>query len=282
MRTIIILIINLILILVSSIILASIIGWILDINIFYLIIILFGAGIILLKPYITYNVALFRVHIVLDALTSRKRVIFEGFVFKLPWENISEPEEIDLTAEIVSKIRDNYTVKGGTVEVEFNLVSKANFEPDNDKSKQQKVLNYATFKKSEKEKMQEGKGRQLVREAVKDKTPEEAKNLKETDVFPEGSFDEIAKKLDVKFIKIQLIDIDFDKDTKKLNDSEFRAALLVKVKNKLVSEGNFNEKFAEELTQYAVDGMNIKKDVKEIKINDLDKIADSIISKFKK
>lgn len=273
-------IINILIILFVTMLISLMANVVFEFETKFYIFVIFGISTLGLLPFMIYREnGLFISHILFNMMTKKERPLGTGFGFKLPWEVISEPEEINESAEIGCTIRDNFPVIGGTVVIEIVIASKANLRDRNGKLDTRKVTEYALFNEKERIKMLESRGRQLAREAVKDKTPEEAQALKQEDFFTIKSFRNIAKKLNVTVIKAQLVDIDLDDATKTENEAKFRTKVLVENKNKLVSEGDFDKKFAEEIAASMDGSIPTTREHKEYNIPGLKEVLEKFLNK---
>jgi regulator of protease activity HflC (stomatin/prohibitin superfamily) len=233
---------------------------------------------------ITGNVQMNQAGILLNAFSKKSRAVFEGFYFRLPWEQVSY--KIDLEATIDSNINETFTTNDGKLSVTASIMSKPNpgiGEKETERSL--RMVKYVRFSKDAQKGMQEAEAKKIMREVFKNKSSKDGKDLKSDQILKLTDFKELEDLLSVKVLKCPVTDIDYDKEVQNARDAVAKAQALGDMKKALVKSGYTNDE-AKAIAPLLDKDINLKKQINDVNFNGLSmppellKAISSLISKF--
>lgn len=219
--------------------------------------------------------------LIFDPLFQTTRALFEGFYFKLPWEEVEK--EVSLKTEIESNIEETAPTKDGSVSYKASIMSKPNFEHE-EFSPVERLILFASFTESAIKGQLESVFKNTIREKINEHTSEDAVRLKSDDIVKACRFYELEDKLAVKVIKSVVKDIDYNEQTQKMRNSLFGGLALVELTKLLVEQGGYTPEEAKSIAPLISDHVKLNKEIKEFKISGIElpkELTEAIVNFFK-
>lgn len=216
-----------------------------------------------------------------DPLFQTTRALFEGFYFKLPWEEVER--EVSLKTEIESNIEETAPTKDGSVSYKASIMSKPNFEHE-EFSPVERLILFASFTESAIKGQLESVFKNTIREKINEHTSEDAVKLKSDDIVKACGFEDLEDKLSVKVIKSVVKDIDYNEQTQKMRNSLFGGLALVELTKLLQEQGGYTPEEAKAIAPLMSDHVKLNKEIKEFKISGIElpkELTEAIANFFK-
>lgn len=217
-----------------------------------------------------------------DPLFQTTRGLFEGFYFKVPWEEVEK--EVSMKTEIESNIEETVPTKDGSVQYKASIMSKPYFGDGDEESKTERLILFASFTEEAIKGQLESVFKNTIREKINEQDTENAVKLKSKDVVKDCNFTDLEEKLSVKVLKSVVKDIDYNAETQKMRNSLFGGQALVELTNLLQNKGGYTSEEAKTLAPLMSEHVKLNKEIKEFKISGIEipkEVTDAIINFFK-
>ncbi len=216
---------------------------------------------------ISKNVGMNKACILLNAFSKKQRAVFQGFNWKLPWENIEY--EIDLESKIASERKVTCPTADYSVIITASIMSKPDSgegEPELERSR--KMITHVRNDEETIKGMQGDKAEEIIREKVNNLPAKDVKDAKANTILSENDFDELEKILAIKIIDCPVKDVDYNEETQKALNTVTKAEVLVRMVEALEKAGYTNNE-AKALAPLLDKDINLKKQIFEANISGL-------------
>ncbi|HPS21301.1 MAG TPA: hypothetical protein PLO44_00615 [Candidatus Paceibacterota bacterium] len=208
------------------------------------------------------NVKMNDCHVLLNYFTKKRRAVFEGFYFKLPWESIEFI--VNLEAIIHAKVRGTFPTIDGSMEIEAAIMSK----PDSaagasEKKRSERMINYVRYTQEAINSMQTAVAEKTIREKVKDETCTNVKSFTHEQILKKKDFDEVAKELSIIVIECPIKDVDYNEEVQRARNAASKANAVKEMVETLKKAG-YSDKEARTLAPLLDKDISLTKEIKEI------------------
>lgn len=228
--------------------------------------ILFLFSLLFLFKSICVSIGMNKSYILMNTFSKKSRAIFEGFHFKLPWENIQY--KIDLEVVIHSDITETFPTQDGSMQVTASIMSKPDSEAVNEKSRSKQMLTYVKFEVPAIKGMQDAVAKKSMRERFANLPSEEVQKSKSDVLLNKGDFADLEETLSIKVIKCAIKDVDYNEETQRARNAVMKAESLGDMKKALVKSG-YSEAEAKAIAPLLDKDINLKKQINDVNFNGL-------------
>jgi hypothetical protein len=184
----------------------------------------------------TGNVKMNDCHVLLNYFSKKRRVVFEGLYWKLPWEEVEFI--VNLEATIHTKVRGTFPTTDGSMEIEAAIMSKPDSgigESETERSR--KMINYVRYTEDAIKNMQTTTTEKTIREKVKDKKCSDVKSFTQEQLLKKGDFDEVAKELSIVVIECPINDVDYNEEVQRARNAASKATAITEMVKTLINAG---------------------------------------------
>ena len=240
--------------------------------------IIFLLSLLLILKQISGTVSMNQCIVLLSDFSKKRRAVFEGFYFKLPWETIEY--SINLEATINATVTQSYPTTDGTVEVTAEVVfNPDSAEGEDEVTRSYKMIEYVQYKDDTVIKLIKARISERMRSVFKNISVEKSLSLDRDQILNATHFSDIAELASIQ-IKICIISrLSRSEAIQNARDSISKAEAMLEVITTMKSYG-IDSKDAIEMAQILNKDIPVTKKIEEIRFSGIN-IPDSILQIIK-